>query len=148
MKNYKNKTLGDTVSTIGSMLLFLLFAGCLLIMIAVAAGAYSRISNGFDKTFGATASLRYISNKIKSSDIAEISENGTALYLKSDDILDVIYFRDGALYESNFAADAEPSTEGGSKLFTLEDMNISEDGDLYKVTVKFNDEQNYTYIRR
>ncbi len=148
MKKYKNKTLGDTISTIGSMLLFLLFTGCLLIMIAVAAGAYSRISKGFDKTFGASASLRYISNKLKSAESAEIGENGTALYLKSDGVLDIIYFKDGALYENNLSADAEPSTEGGSKIFALGDMNISEDGDLYKITVMFNNEQNFTYIRR
>ncbi len=55
MKKYRNKTLSDTVSTIGSMLLFLMFAGCLLMIIAVAAGTYSRISSNFDKTFGSSA---------------------------------------------------------------------------------------------
>ena len=147
MRNYKNRSLGDMISTVGSMLLFLLFAGCLLIMIAVAAATYSRINAGFDKTFGNSASLRYISNKIKSADSAEIAENGTVLYLKSDDILDVIYFQDGALYENNLSADAEPTAECGAQIFALDDLKFSEQNGLYKITVKYNDEQNCIYIR-
>ena len=90
MKKYRNKTLSDTVSTIGSMLLFLLFAGCLLMMIAVAAGTYSRISTNFDRTFGTTASLRYISNKLKSCDSAEIVDNGSGLILKNGGAVNII----------------------------------------------------------
>ena len=98
MKKYRNKTLSDTVSTIGSMLLFLMFAGCLLMIIAVAAGTYSRISSNFDKTFGSSASLRYISNKLKSCDSAEIVGQGSGIVLRSDGIFDVIYFGDNGLY--------------------------------------------------
>lgn len=148
MKKYKNKSLGDTISTIGSMLLFLLFTGCLLLMIAVAAGTYSRISTNFDKTFGSSASLRYISNKIKSSESAQIAENGSVIYLKNGDIFDVIYFQNGALYEKTVASDAEPKPEGGDKIFELGDMNISDSGSLLKITVSLNGEQNSTYVRR
>ncbi len=37
MKNYKNRSLGDMISTVASMLLFLIFAGCLLMIISIAA---------------------------------------------------------------------------------------------------------------
>lgn len=130
------------------MLLFLLFTGCLLMMIVVAAGTYSRISTNFDKTFGSSASLRYISNKIKSSERARIAENGSVLYLLDGEILDVIYFRNGALYEKSVAADTEPVLEGGDRLFELGDINVSEQGSLLKITVSFNGEQNSTYVRR
>lgn len=130
------------------MLLFLLFTGCLLMMIVVAAGTYSRISTNFDKTFGSSASLRYISNKIKSSESARIAENGSVLYLLDGEILDVIYFRNGALYEKSVAADTEPVLEGGDRLFELGDINVSEQGSLLKITVSFNGEQNSTYVRR
>ena len=148
MKNYKNKSLGDTISTIGSMLLFLLFTGCLLLMIVAAAGTYSRISTNFDKTFGSSASLRYISNKVKSAESARISENGSALYLYDAEIVDVIYFKSGALYEKTVSADTEPVLEGGDRLFELGGINVSEQGNLLKITVTLNAEQNSTYVRR
>lgn len=148
MKNYKNKTLSDTISTIGSMLLFLLFAGCLLLMIVVAAGTYSRISTNFDKTFGSSASLRYISNKIKSAENVRIAENGTALYLTDGEILDVIFYQNNSLYEMSFAADTEPVLDGGDRIFDLGGMNVSEQGNILKITVTLNGEQNSTYVRR
>lgn len=148
MKKYKNKGLGDTISTIGSMLLFMLFTGCLLMMIAVAAGTYSRISTNFDKTFGTSASLRYISNKLKSSQTAEIAENGTALFIQSDGIYDIIYFKNGSLFEKSISASNTPTADGGFRIFDLSEMKVSEEGELFKITVRLNDEQNSTYVRR
>lgn len=148
MKKYKNRTLSDTVSTIGSMLLFLVFAVCLLMMIAVAAGTYSRISSGFNKTFGSSASLRYISNKIKSSERLEITENGSALLLRNGGMIDVIYFENDGLYEKSIAADDVPDIGGGDRIFELNAMNISEIGDLYKITVAFGEEENSTFVRK
>lgn len=148
MKKYKTKSLGDTISTVGSMLLFLLFTGSLLMMIVVAAGTYSRISTNFDKTFGASATLRYISNKVKSADSVEIAENGTALYLTDGEIVDVIYFRDNFLYEKSVSTETEPSLIGGDKIFELGSINVSEKGSLLKITVTVNGEQNTAYVRR
>ena len=148
MKKYKSKSLGDMISTVGSMLLFLLFTGCLLLMIVVAAGTYSRISTNFDKTFGSSASLRYISNKVKTAERVEIAENGSVLYLTDGEIVNVIYFRNNSLYEKSVAADVEPTTDGGDKIFELGDMNVSEQGGLLKITVTLNGEQNSTYVRR
>lgn len=148
MKKYKNKSLGDTISTIGSMLLFLLFSGSLLLMIAVAAGTYSRISTNFDKTFGSSATLRYISNKVKTAESVEIAENGTALYLTDGEVVDIIYFRDSSLYEKSILADAVPAPEGGDKIFDIGGINVSEQGGLLKITVTLNGEQNSAYVRR
>lgn len=148
MKNYKNRSLGDMISTVASMLLFLIFAGCLLMIISIAAGTYNRISNNFDKTFGTSATLRYISNKVKNSESAEIVEKGTAVYLRSGELINIIYFENGALYEKNISTDEEPSTGDGDKLFDLGSMNISDNGGLLKITVTLNNEENSTYVRR
>lgn len=149
MKNYKNRSLGDVIGTVGSMLLFLLFAGGLLMIIATAAGTYSRIGSGFDKTFGATAALRYVSNKIKSADSVNISEDGSVLYLKNGDINDTIYFHDGELYENSTINNnsGSPMPEGGEKLFNLERLNISHSNGLYKITVKIDNEESTAYVR-
>lgn len=148
MKNYRSKTLSDTISTIGSMLLFLMFAGGLLMMIAVAAGTYSRVSSNFDRTFGTTASLRYISNKLKSCDDAEIVGDGSGLILKSGGAVDVIYYGSGGLYEKTVLADGAVELSGGDRIFDLSGMTVSETGKLYKITVALDGDENSTFIRK
>ncbi len=148
MKKYKNNSLTDVISTIGSMTLFLLFTGCLLMMIAVAAGTYDRINAGFDKTFGASASLRYISNKLKSADEVKIENSGKVLYLEGGGITDIIYFDKNALYEKSVSDTDEKTLDGGNKLFELSDMNVSEQMGLYQITVSHNGEKNSTFVRR
>ncbi|MCM1166166.1 MAG: DUF4860 domain-containing protein [Lachnospiraceae bacterium] len=148
MKKYRDKTLSDTVGTIGSMLLFLMFAGCLLMMIAVAAGTYSRISSNFDRTFGSSASLRYVSNKLKSCDSAEIVGQGSGIVLKTDGISDVIYFNGGGLYEKTVMSDGDVGLSGGDRIFELNGMTIAEQGELYKITVSFEDGESSAFIRK
>ena len=148
MKNYKSKDMSDTIGTVGSMLLFLLFAGCMLMMVAAAAGTYSRISNNFNKTFGTTASLRYVSNKIKAAETAKIIENGSGLVLKNGAAVNVIYFKDGGLYEKMVISEEEASADGGEKIFELSELNISENGGTYKITAAFGSDKNHTYVRR
>lgn len=148
MKKYQNKTLSDTVSTVGSMLLFLMFAACLLMIIAVAAGTYSRISSNFDKTFGSSASLRYISNKLKSCGSAEIVGQGSGIVLRSDGIFDVIYFGDDGLYEKTVTTETDIGLSGGDRIFELNGMTVSDMGDLYKITVTYDGGENSTLIRK
>lgn len=148
MKKYKNRSLSDTVSTIGSMLLFLISAGCLLMMIAVAAGTYTRISTNFDKTFGSSASLRYVSNKLKSCDSAEIVGDGSGLVLTTGGMIDIIYFREGGLYEKTVSSSSTVEISGGDRIFELNDLNVSDIGNLYKITVELNGNENSTFIRK
>ncbi len=145
MKKYNRKSLGDVISTAASMLLFLLFAVCLLLMIAVAAGTYSRISTNFDKTFGLSASLRYISNKIKSADSAEVAENGKGIRLTTGDSVDMIYFSNGELFEKNM--DNGDDGFDGESIFELSDMSVSEENGLFKIFITMNGESNITYVR-
>lgn len=147
MKSYNSKSLGDVISTAASMLLFLIFAVCLLLMIAVAAGTYSRISTNFNKTFGLSASLRYISNKIKSADSAEITENGKALRLTTGEAVDLIYYSSGELFEKNIDNGADAGLFGGESIFELSDMTVSETNGLFKISVTMNGESSVTYIR-
>ncbi len=147
MKKFQSKTLADTVGTIGSMLLFLLFAGCMLMIISVAAGTYNRISSSYDKTFGVTSPLRYISNKIKASESAEIINNGSGLVLRSGEIVDVVYFSNGGLYERSFSSDDEPLTEGGEKISELSSMSITKENEIFKISVSNGKIENFTLVR-
>lgn len=146
MKNYKSRDLSDTIGTVGSMLLFLLFAGCMLMIIAAAAGTYSRISTSFNKTFGTSASLRYISNKIKASESAEIINDGSGIVLRSGGIAQIIYFKDGVLYEKPVTDGGEIAAEGGERIFELNSLKVSEDDGLYRIDAMCGGESGYTYV--
>ena len=56
MKDHRARSMGDTASAVGSMLLFVLFAVCMLMAVAVAADTYSRIKTGYQQSFGTAAS--------------------------------------------------------------------------------------------
>lgn len=146
MKNYRSRDLSDTIGTVGSMLLFLLFAGCMLMIIVTAAGAYSRISTSFNKTFGTSASLRYISNKIKSSESAEIINGGSGIVLRSGGIAQIIYFENGALYEKPVSADSEITASGGERIFELGALSVSEDEGLYRIDASCGGESGFTFV--
>ena len=68
MKDHRARSMGDTASAVGSMLLFVLFAVCMLMAVAVAADTYSRIKTGYQQSFGTAASIKYISNKLRAAE--------------------------------------------------------------------------------
>ena len=111
------KRLSETVSAAGSMVLFLIFTVCCLVIITVAATAYKRISENYDHTFNSAAAVRYVTNKLRSCDSAEITDNGDIL-LEGEGVKTIIYERDGTLYERIFPADREAVPEGGEAVFS------------------------------
>lgn len=135
INSYAGRSLSDTVGTAGSMLLFLIFSACMLIMIAAAASTYSRISAGFGQTFAGSASLRYVSNKIRAADSVSVIYGGRALVTEEDGVMCVIYSGSGGLYEKTLPSGAEPETSGGERVFASAEMTITEDGGLYDVTI-------------
>ncbi|MGN1422032.1 MAG: DUF4860 domain-containing protein [Oscillospiraceae bacterium] len=147
MKSFRIREKADSVSAFGSMLLFLIFAVCTMMMIVTAAGTYSRISEDFDGIFGGSAALRYVSNKIRAADSTQPLDGGKGLAVRSGGVMSVIYFEDGELYERTSAADAVPETSGGEPLFALDGMNISLDGGLYRITVSLNGEEYSVLVR-
>ncbi len=147
MRNLKIKEKADSVSAFGSMLLFLIFAVCTLLIIVTAAGTYSRISDDFDGLYGGSAALRYVSNKIRSADSAELLDGGNGLALRNGGVVSVIYFEDGELYERSAAADAEPERSGGEPLFALDGISISLEDGLYRITAALNGEEYSVLVR-
>lgn len=137
MKNYKNTS--DTITTVGSMLLFLLVAVCMMMIIAAAAGSYSRISDNYETNFTASSSIRYISNKIKSSDKVEILKNG--MVLENGGTANIIYYSNGGLYEKTVTAGTDYEISGGEKIFEISGVDISDNAEYYKITVNVSGEE-------
>lgn len=127
MNTADTKRLSETVSAAGSMVLFLIFTVCCLVIITVAATAYKRISENYDNTFNSAAAVRYVTNKLRSCDGAEITESGDIL-LESSDSKTLIYERDGILYERLFSLGSEIVPEGGEAVFSAKGFEVDDCG--------------------
>ena len=123
MNKMGSRQLTDTISSAGSMVLFLIFTVCCLIIISVAASAYGRISENYDDTFNSAAAVRYVTNKLRSCESAEIRPNGDIILYFSG-YKTVIYERSGVLYERLFPAAAEVTAEGGEAVFRAEKYSV------------------------
>ncbi len=134
MKTLMGRRLANSVSAVGSMILFLLFAACSLIMIAVGTCTYARISNNFDGSFSTTAAVRYVTNKIRSGERVEIENHGAGLAVYSGDMVCVIMSDNGDLGERNARAEAYSEYVGGDIIFPGTVIKITEEDGVYIIT--------------
>lgn len=127
MNRADSKRLTDTVSSAGSMVLFLFFAVCCLIIIAVAASAYERISSNYDDTFNSAAAVRYVTNRLRACESAEIRDNNVMI-LSDSGFRTVIYENNGTVYERLVPDGREITLDGGEAVFRAEGFSISDCG--------------------
>lgn len=146
MDGRKGKSRADIVGTVGSLLLFFVFTVCMLVIIAAAASTYSSIKTGFGQTFTSSASLRYMSNKIRSADSCELMEDGKGIVLESGGIACVIYYDNGGLYEKNVTAEGDLSANGGYRIFDISGLSITERDGLYEISVSLGGDSSSVFI--
>lgn len=146
--NYRVRTLADTASAVGSMLLFLLFAVCMLMAIAVAADTYSRLKSGYQQSFGTVTSIKYISNKLRAADNVMLLEDGAAAAVESAGTVCVIYCGSDGLYEKTAMSDEIIAADGGDKISDIDSMSITEHDGLYEITVRSRGESASALVRR
>lgn len=135
MNGIKNGGMARLLNTAASMLLFLMFAVCMLIIIGAAAGIYSRINESHEVTYGSAAAIRYVSNKIRAADECVLSADGREIVITSGGIACIIYERSGGLYEKTASAGSEMKPEGGDLIFEIDSMSIAETEGLYEISV-------------
>ena len=134
MNRPETKRMTETVSSAANMTLFLLFAVCCLVMITVAASAYSRINDNYGRTFNSTAAVRYITNKLRASDGAEIAAENQLL-LMNQGYSTLIYERDGVVYERLFSEGQTVAADGGEALFSAEQLSFAYRNGLILVSI-------------
>ena len=145
---YRVRSLADTASAVGSMLLFVLFAACMLMAVAVAADTYGRIKSGYQQSFGRVTSVEYISNKLRSADSITIFEDGTAAAVEYDGMVSVIYCNGEGLYEKNSPNDVLITADGGDRISGIDSMLITERDGLYEITVRSGGESSTVLVRK
>ena len=148
MKDHRARSMGDTASAVGSMLLFVLFAVCMLMAVAVAADTYSRIKTGYQQSFGTAASIKYISNKLRAAENVTLLEDGSAAAIESAGTVSVIYCVDGGLYEKNTVPGGELTADGGELISAASSLEFSEHDGLYEITVGSGSSSSVILVRK
>ena len=134
MNRPETRRRAEVISSAANMTLFLLFAVCCLVMITVAASAYSRINENYGNTFNSTAAVRYITNKIRACEDAEILD-GNQLLLENPGYSTLIYQQNGIVYERLFSDSDIITAEGGEELFHAENLLLKNKNGLISVTI-------------
>ena len=148
MKGSNGSSAARVLNTVASLLLFLVFTVCMLIIIGAAAGTYSRISSGYDRVYGSAAAIRYISNKIRSADSVEIIEDGSGLITESGRMCSVIYEESGCLYEKSISAEGDRTASGGDHVLDIDSICITDNGDLYEINVTQGTSSSVVFLRK
>lgn len=147
MKTLPGRKLANSVSAFGSMVLFLIFASCSLVMIAVGAATYSRISEGFRGSFSSSAAVRYVTNKIRSGDRAVIENDGKGIAVYSGETVCIIMEDGGNIGERNVKAEAYIDYFGGDIIFPDTSLTIGEENGLFVIYARAGDEVCIGYCR-
>ncbi|MBQ8196124.1 MAG: hypothetical protein IJZ47_12280 [Oscillospiraceae bacterium] len=148
MKRTDRSSAARVLNTVASLLLFLVFTVCMLIIIGTAAGTYSRITGGYERIYGSAAAIRYISNKIRAADEVQIIDDGSGIVIESNGICSVIYSRKGGLYEKSTSIDGDRSATGGDLVISVDDVLIADIGDMYEISVQQGGEASAVMLRK
>ena len=128
MKSLKGRKLADSVSSVGSMILFLIFASCSLIIIAAGASTYARISDNVNNTFTAATAVKYVTN------------NGELVCVIMSDAEDI--------GERSGLAEAYIDYVGGDIIFRNAHLLVEETEDgMFRIAVMARDEWSESYCR-
>lgn len=147
MKTLIGKKLANSASSIGNMILFLIFAVCSLIMISVGAVTYSRISDGFRSSFSSSAAVRYVTNKIRSGERTVIENDGKGIAVYNGDTVCVIMTDNGNVGERNARTEAYQDYVGGDIIFPRTTVEFKETDGVYMITAVSGNEKCTGYCR-
>lgn len=117
------------------LLLFGLFAACVLMVLLTGAGAYSRLTERDRLAYDRRVCTQYIAERVRQADCeggvsVEPFGEGTALLLEQDGWVTRVYWYNGYMMELYTAADAELEPQDGEKIMELESLSLSLDGSL------------------
>ncbi len=136
MRSLLGRRLANSVNSVGSMILFLLFAVCSLIIVAAGVSTYTRISDNYSHTFSSSAAVRYVTNKIRGADSVVLSGDGKGLIVYNGESACIIMNADTGVAEKTIRATAEPDYSGGDIIFPSVRLIVEEeDGGVYNITV-------------
>ncbi len=148
MNGIKYKGTSRVLGTAASLLLFLVFAICMIVIIGSGAGIYGRINEGYEMTYGSSAAIKYVSNKIRASDSCQLMDGGEGIVLENGSILTVIYNGSGGIYEKSTIADTKITADGGELVVETDSFSVSENDGLYEISVTCGSNTMSAFVRK
>ena len=130
----KRQKIKHHMSSLGALLLFGVFAACVMAVLFTGAGAYERLIRRDQAAYDRRTCVQYIATRVRQGDIeggvtVEPFGDTTALCMTQDGYMTRIYWHDGYLMELYTSADAELYPEDGEKIMPLESLSLAmEDG--------------------
>lgn len=131
MKNRENKS---HIEGLLVLVLFGVFAICILAVLLTGAGAYKRLVERQQATYGSRTVPQYIATKVRQADVqgaVRIGDFGgvesleLVEYLADEEYITRIYCYDGSLRELFSAASGEFSPEDGESILEAEQVDFS-----------------------
>ncbi len=115
------------IEALAALLLFALFALCILAVLLSGTGVYSRLSQRDEAAFTRRTLEGYVSTKLRQSDFAGgVRVSDDTLILAAEEGYETrVYCHEGYVYELFTRAEAEASPESGEKLLPAESMELS-----------------------
>ncbi len=127
----KRRTVVNQMDGLIALLLFGVFAACVLMVLLSGAGAYKRLVDRDDAAYNSRTCTQYIAARVRQADReggVSVEEFGGAPALaltEGNGYLTRVYWREGYLMELYTSADAELAPEDGEKLLAADRLGLS-----------------------
>lgn len=137
----KKKMISYHVDGLIALLLFGIFAVCLLAVLLTGAGAYRRLNARNEETYARRTCMQYVANRVhqapRPSDvIIEPFGSGDALAITDQDgCVTKVYFYDGYLMELYSEASFGLSPQDGEKIMEIGSLGLVLEDGMLEVTV-------------
>lgn len=122
------------------LLLFGVFAVCVLSVLLTGARAYRRLTLRDQEAYRRRTCVQYIATRVRQGDLegavaVEPFGEGDALVMAKDGYVTRVYWHDGWLMEMYAGEDVQLAPEDGEKIMELDGLAMSMDGGLLTVEV-------------
>ena len=139
------------IEAMAALLLFALFALCILAVLFSGVRVFSRLDSRDAAAFDRRGIEGYISTKLRQSDLSGgISiEDGVLILAAEQSYESRVYFHEGYLYEIFTRSDVETRPEDGEKLLPAESLVMSLENGLFRAEIVYDGrESEVLYVLR
>lgn len=147
----KQKTIRHNLDGLAALVLFAVFASCILAVLLTGAKAYRGITQRDQEAYGARTAVQYVAQRVRQSDALYgigVEDFGGAPSLvldKGDPYITRLYCHDGWLMELYCAADEEFAPEDGERVIEAQELELELDGETLRVRVRTAQEEDPGY---
>lgn len=137
----KNKTVKHQMDGLAALVLFAVFAACVLMVLLTGAGAYRRLTDRDQAAYNKRTCVQYIAARVRQADSQDgvaVEDFGgvTALVLGAGgEYVTRVYCHEGWLMELYSETETDLGPEDGEQLMEMESLGLSLEGRLLTASI-------------